>query len=47
MADTKGARMGGARSLEHTPVTQILVENGRTACVMTDKGPIRAKTVVV
>ena len=47
MAYAKGARIGGARILEHTPVTQILVENGRAAGVMTDKGPIRANTVVI
>ena len=47
MAYAKGARMGGARVLEHTAVTQILVENGKAAGVMTDKGPIKAKTVVI
>jgi 4-methylaminobutanoate oxidase (formaldehyde-forming) len=47
MAYAKGARMGGARILEHTSVTQILVEHGRAAGVMTDKGPIRARTVVI
>ena len=47
MAYAKGARMRGARILEHTPVTQILVENGRAAGVMTDKGPIRANKVVI
>ena len=46
-AYAKGARMGGARVLEHTAVTQILVENGKAAGVMTDKGPIKAKTVVI
>ncbi len=47
MAYAKGARMGGATILEHTPVVRILVENSRAAGVMTDKGPIRAKSVVV
>ncbi len=47
MAYAKGARMGGARILEHTPVTRILVENGKAAGVMTANGPIRAKTVVI
>jgi glycine cleavage system aminomethyltransferase T/glycine/D-amino acid oxidase-like deaminating enzyme len=47
MAYAKGARMRGARILEHTPVVQILVENGRAAGVMTDKGPIRAGKVVI
>ena len=42
-AYAKGARMGGARIFEHTAVTQILVENGKAAGVMTDKGPIRAE----
>ncbi len=46
-AYAKGARMGGARIFEQTAVTQILVENGKAAGVMTDKGPIRANTVVV
>lgn len=46
-AYAKGARMGGARIFEHTAVTQILVENGKAAGVMTDKGPIRANTVVI
>jgi 4-methylaminobutanoate oxidase (formaldehyde-forming) len=47
MAYAKGARMRGAKVLEHTAVTQILVENGKAAGVMTDKGPIRANTVVI
>jgi 4-methylaminobutanoate oxidase (formaldehyde-forming) len=46
-AYAKGARMRGAKVLEHTAVTQILVENGKAAGVMTDKGPIRARTVVI
>ena len=47
MAYAKGARMRGAKVLEHTAVTQILVENGKAAGVMTDKGPIKAKSVVI
>jgi 4-methylaminobutanoate oxidase (formaldehyde-forming) len=47
MAYAKGARMGGARILENTAVTQILVEGGRAVGVMTDKGEVRARTVVV
>ena len=47
MAYAKGARMGGARILEHTPVKRILVEGGRIAGVETDKGQIRAKRVVI
>ena len=46
-AYAKGARLGGAKVLEHTAVTQILLENGRAAGVMTEHGPIRAKTVVI
>jgi heterotetrameric sarcosine oxidase gamma subunit len=47
MAYAKGARTRGARILEHTPVTRILVENGRAVGVVTDKGPIRAQKVVI
>jgi glycine cleavage system aminomethyltransferase T/glycine/D-amino acid oxidase-like deaminating enzyme len=47
MAYAKGARLGGARILEHTPVTRILVERGRAVGVMTEQGPVRARTVVV
>lgn len=47
MAYAKGARMGGARVLEQTPVSRILVENGRAVGVMTDQGPIRSETVVI
>jgi len=46
-AYARGARMRGAKVLEHTGVTRILVENGKAAGVMTDKGPIRAETVVI
>ncbi|MFN4140438.1 FAD-dependent oxidoreductase [Aestuariivirga sp.] len=47
MAYAKGARMGGARILENTPVTQILVEQGRARGVMTGDGPIHARNVVI
>jgi heterotetrameric sarcosine oxidase gamma subunit len=47
MAYAKGARMRGARILEHTPVTRIIVEGGRAAGVETGKGVIRAKRVVI
>lgn len=47
MAYVKGARMGGARIFENTPVTNILVENGRVIGVMTDRGEIRARKVVI
>jgi 4-methylaminobutanoate oxidase (formaldehyde-forming) len=46
-AYARGARMRGAKVLEHTGVTKILVEKGKAAGVMTDKGPIRAETVVI
>lgn len=46
-AFAKGARMGGAKIFENTKVTQILVEGGRAVGVMTDKGEIRAGTVVI
>ncbi|MEP9374813.1 FAD-dependent oxidoreductase [Mesorhizobium sp. KR1-2] len=46
-AYVRGARMRGARIFENTGVTKILVENGKAAGVMTDKGPIRANTVVL
>jgi heterotetrameric sarcosine oxidase gamma subunit len=47
MAYAKGARMGGAKILEQTPVVQILVENGKAAGVVTDKGIIRAPKIVI
>ncbi|AMX94275.1 MULTISPECIES: FAD-dependent oxidoreductase [Mesorhizobium] len=47
MAYVKGARTGGACILENTPVTKILVENGRVCGVVTDKGEIRADKVVI
>lgn len=47
MAYAKGARTGGAKILENTAVTKILVEAGRAAGVITDKGEIRAKKVVI
>lgn len=47
MAYAKGARMGGAKIFENTPVTKILVEGGRAVGVLTDKGEIRAKKVVI
>lgn len=46
-AYARGARMGGARIVENTGVTRILVENGKAAGVMTDRGPVRANTVVL
>ncbi|MDR5655208.1 GcvT family protein [Ruixingdingia sedimenti] len=47
MAYAKGARMRGARIIEHLPVTRILVENGRATGVMTPHGPIAARHVVI
>jgi heterotetrameric sarcosine oxidase gamma subunit len=47
MAYAKGARMAGARIIEQLPVTQILVENGQAAGVMTPHGPIAARHVVI
>lgn len=46
-AYARGARMRGARIFENTGVTRILVENGKAAGVMTDKGPVRANTVAL
>ncbi len=46
-AYARGARMRGARILENTSVERILVENGKAAGVITDKGPVRAGTVVL
>ena len=43
----KGAKMRGARIFEQTKVERILVEGGRAVGVLTDKGEIRAKTVVI
>ena len=47
MAYAKGARQGGARILEQTLVTRILVNNGRASGVMTEAGPINAPVVVI
>lgn len=43
----KGARNGGAQIFEGTKVEKILVEGGRAVGVLTDKGELRAKTVVI
>lgn len=47
MAYAKGARMGGANILEGVSVTRILTANGRATGVMTDKGEIASKKVVI
>lgn len=46
-AYARGARMRGARIFENTGVTRIVVENGKAAGVMTDRGLVRANTVVL
>jgi 4-methylaminobutanoate oxidase (formaldehyde-forming) len=47
MAMAKGARKGGVTILENTPVERLVVEHGRAAGVITPRGEIRAKTVVI
>lgn len=47
LALAKGAKQRGARILEHTPVTRIVVEGGRAVGVETAEGLIRADTVVL
>lgn len=47
MAYAKGARMGGAKILEHCLVTKIIVERGRAVGIVTEKGEIRANKVVI
>jgi 4-methylaminobutanoate oxidase (formaldehyde-forming) len=47
VAYAKGAKARGAKIFEHTAVTRILVEGGRAVGALTDKGEVRAKTVVV
>ncbi|GLR91636.1 FAD-dependent oxidoreductase [Bradyrhizobium iriomotense] len=42
-----GARQGGAKILERTPVTRIIVEKGRVAGVETAQGVVRAEKVVI
>ncbi|UWU75888.1 FAD-dependent oxidoreductase [Bradyrhizobium huanghuaihaiense] len=42
-----GARQGGARILERTPVTRIIVEKGRVAGVETAEGIVRAEKVII
>src|SRR5690606_42055431 len=46
-AYARGARMRGARIFENTGVTRIGVENGKAAGAMTDRGLVRANTVVL
>jgi 4-methylaminobutanoate oxidase (formaldehyde-forming) len=46
MALARGAKMGGARILEQTPVTGIKQDRGRVTGVVTDRGEIKAEIVV-
>jgi heterotetrameric sarcosine oxidase gamma subunit len=46
MALARGARLGGARIAEHTPVTKVLMEHGRAVGVETSEGTVRAETIV-
>ncbi len=41
-----GARLGGARVLEHTTVTAVHQQDGRVTGVSTDRGDVRAEFVV-
>lgn len=47
MAYAKGARMGGARILEGVKVERLLLEGGQAVGVVTDRGEVRASTVVI
>jgi 4-methylaminobutanoate oxidase (formaldehyde-forming) len=46
MALARGARLEGAKIVENTPVTKVIVENGRAVGVETREGAVRAETVV-
>jgi 4-methylaminobutanoate oxidase (formaldehyde-forming) len=46
-AFARGARMGGAKIFENTPVTRVHVEKGRARGVETESGYIAADTVVI
>ena len=46
MALARGARMAGARILENTEVTRLLVDNGKATGVETTQGQIKADNVV-
>jgi glycine cleavage system aminomethyltransferase T/glycine/D-amino acid oxidase-like deaminating enzyme len=46
MALAKGARMRGARIVEHTRVVDVLVERGAVTGVRTDRGDVEAEVVV-
>ena len=46
MSLAKGARMGGVRIIEDTPITGITQKGGRVTGVVTEHGPIEAEYVV-
>ena len=46
MALARGARMAGARILENTEVTRLLVDNGKATGVETTQGQIKAENIV-
>lgn len=46
MSLARGAKMGGARIIERTPVTGLTQENGRVTGVTTDRGDVKADYVV-
>jgi len=43
----KGARMGGAKLVEHTPVTDVLTDKGRVVGVRTEHGDIQCEKLVL
>ena len=43
----KGARQRGVKIFEDTPVTELIIENGRAVGVTTDQGEIRSEVVVL
>lgn len=46
MAIAAAARLGGAQIVEHTPVTDVLLRDGRPAGVRTGRGDVEAEVVV-
>ncbi len=47
MAMAKGARMGGAKIFENTPVKRLIIEDGRVRGVELEDGEVRADKVVI
>ena len=47
MSLAKGARAGGCKIFEDTPVTGLVTERGRVTAVVTDKGTIKCARVVI